>query len=128
MALFTREQLAAYLQVEVSSIPEATYEIIELKVRTEIVNLIGQARFDAAGEAVFLSVALDMAKRQVQNASGLRSEQATIDDYTRTLTYASETVVPFEATLDERRRIRRAAGLKNAFTIRIADECPRPAC
>lgn len=128
MALFTREQLAAYLQVDVASIPEATYEVIELKIRTEIINLIGQARFDAVSEAVFLSVALDMAKRQFQNAAGLRSEQATIDDYTTTLTYASETVVPFEATMDERRRIRRAAGLKGAFTIRIFDECSRPAC
>jgi hypothetical protein len=128
MALFSREDLAAFLQVDVSAVSDATYLLIERKIRVEITNLIGQSRFDAAGEAVFFSVALDMAKRLFQNSSGLRSEQSTIDDYTRTVTYASETVVPFEASLDEQRRIRKAAGLRNAFTIRIADECPRPAC
>lgn len=124
MALFTRDQLAAYLQVDVTSIPEATYEVIELKIRTEIINLIGQARFDAVDESVFFSVALDMAKRLFQNAAGLRSEQATIDDYTRTLTYASETVVPFEASRDEQRRIKRAAGMSAAFSVAVFDECP----
>jgi predicted GNAT family acetyltransferase len=128
MALFAKDQLAAYLQVDVALIADATYEVIELKIRTEIINLIGQARFDATDETKFFSVALDMAKRLYQNASGLRSEQATIDDYTRTLTYASETVVPFEASIDEQRRIRRAAGLKNAFTIRVFDERSRSAC
>lgn len=123
MALFSKDDLAAFLQVAPASIDEATYTLIERKVHVEIVNLIGQARFDAAGEGVFFSVALDMAKRMFQNASGLRSEQSTIDDYTRTLTYASETVVPFEASLDEQRRIRRAAGLKRSFSIRILDEC-----
>lgn len=124
MALFTRDQLAAYLQVDVTSIPEATYEVIELKIRTEIINLIGQARFDAVDESVFFSVALDMAKRLFQNAAGLRSEQATIDDYTRTLTYASETVAPFETSRDEQRRIRKAAGMSAAFSVAVFDECP----
>jgi cell division inhibitor SulA len=71
---------------------------------------------------------LDMAKRMYTNASGLRSTQETIDDYTRTLTYASETVTSFEVSEDERRRVRRAAGMKNAFSIVIRDECHRPAC
>lgn len=124
MALFTKDDLAAYLQVAASTITDATYTLIEKKIRVEIVNLIGQTRFDAAGEAVFFSVALDMAKRLFQNAAGLRSEQATIDDYTRTLTYASETVVPFEASRDEQRRIRKAAGMKAAFSVRVFDECP----
>lgn len=122
MALFTKEQLAAYLQIDPASIPEVTYEVIELKIRTEIINLIGQTRFDAVDESVFFSVALDMAKRLYQNASGLRSEQATIDDYTRTLTYASETVVPFETSRDEQRRIRKAAGMSAAFSVAIRDE------
>ncbi|MEU5156752.1 hypothetical protein [Glycomyces sp. NPDC021274] len=125
MALFTKDQLAAYLQVDPASIPDVTYTVIEEKVRAEIINLVGQTRFDNAGEAKFFSVALDMAKRMYTNASGLRSRQETIDDYTQTLTYASETVAPFEPTLDEQRRIRRAAGLKGAFSIRIlADDCP----
>jgi predicted GNAT family acetyltransferase len=122
MALFTKEQLAAYLQIDPASIPEVTYEVIELKIRTEIINIIGQARFDAVDESVFFSVALDMAKRLYQNAAGLRSEQATIDDYTRTLTYASETVAPFETSRDEQRRIRKAAGMSAAFSVAIRDE------
>jgi hypothetical protein len=128
MALFTKDDLAAFLQVDPSSIDEGTYTLLERKIRVEIINLIGQSRFDSAGEAVFFSVALDMAKRMYTNASGLRSTQETIDDYTRTLTYASETVTSFEVSEDERRRIRRAAGLKGAFSIVIRDECPRPAC
>jgi hypothetical protein len=128
MALFTKDDLAAFLQVDPSDVAEGTYLLLERKIRVEIVNVIGQDKFDAAGEAVFFSVALDMAKRMYQNASGLRSEQATIDDYTRTLTYASETVAPFETTADDRRRIRRAAGLGSAFSVAVFDECPRPAC
>jgi predicted GNAT family acetyltransferase len=126
--LFTKDQLAAYLQVAADSIDDATYTVIELKIRTEIINIIGQARFDATDESKFFSVALDMAKRMYTNASGLRSTQETIDDYTRTLTYASETVTSFEVSEDERRRVRRAAGMKNAFSIVIRDECHRPAC
>lgn len=123
MALFTKEDLAAFLQVAAASIDDATYTLIEKKIRIEIVNLIGQARFDAAGEEVFFSVALDMAKRLYQNAAGIRSQQETIDDYTRIDTYASETVQPFEASLNEQRRIRKAAGMKSAFSIAIRDEC-----
>lgn len=123
MALFTKEDLAAFLQVAAASIDDATYTLIEKKIRVEIVNLIGQARFDAAGEEVFFSVALDMAKRLYQNAAGIRSQQETIDDYTRIDTYASETVQPFEASLNEQRRIRKAAGMKSAFSIAIRDDC-----
>ena len=123
MALFTEPDLAAYLQVDVAAIPDATYALIEKKIRVEIVNLIGQTRFDAAGEEVFFSVALDMAKRLYQNASGLRSRQETIDDYTQIDTYASETVVPFEASRDEQRRIRKAAGMSSAFSVVVRDEC-----
>lgn len=123
MALFTKDDLAAFLQVEASSIPDATYTLIEKKIRVEIVNLISQASFDAAGEAVFFSVALDMAKRLFSNPSGLRSQQGTIDDYTEILTFASETVTSFEVSRDEVRRVRKAAGLGNAFSVAVRDEC-----
>jgi len=123
MALFTKDQLAAFLQIDTASIEVATYEVIELKIRTDIINLIGQARFDAVAESVFFSVALDMAKRLYQNAAGIRSQQETIDDYTRIDTYASETVKSFEASLDEQRRIRKAAGMKAAFSVAIRDDC-----
>lgn len=121
MALFTKADLAAYLQVDVSAITDATYLLIEQKVRVEIVNCIGQARFDATDESRFFSVALDMAKRMYANPQGIRSEQRTIDDYTRTTTYASETVTAFEATRDDCRRIRKAAGLSDAFSIAILE-------
>lgn len=123
MALFTEADLAAFLQVDVAAIPDATYTLIEKKIRVEIVNLIGQTRFDAAGEEVFFSVALDMAKRLYQNPTGIRSQQESIDDYTRIDTYASETVAPFETSRDEQRRIRKAAGMGSAFSIAIRDEC-----
>lgn len=123
MALFTKAELAAFLQVTEASIDEATYTLIEKKIRVEIVNLIGQAKFDEAGEEPFFSVALDMAKRLYQNASGIRSQQETIDDYTRIDTYASETVQPFETSRDEQRRIRRAAGVGSAFSVVVRDEC-----
>jgi hypothetical protein len=123
MSLFTKDDLAAFLQVDAASIPDPTYTLIEKKIRVEIVNLIGQASFDAAGEEVFFSVALDMAKRLFTNPSGLRSQQGTIDDYTQILTYASETVTSFDVSRDEVRRIRKAAGLGSAFSIAIRDEC-----
>lgn len=123
MALFTKDELAAFLQIDPASIEDGTYTLIEKKIRVDIVNLIGQARFDAAGEAVFFSVALDMAKRLFQNAAGIRSQQETIDDYTRIDTYASETVKSFEASLDEQRRIRKAAGMTAAFSIAPRDDC-----
>jgi hypothetical protein len=123
MALFTKDDLAAFLQVDASLIPDATYTLIEKKIGVEIVNQIGQARFDEVGEAVFFSVALDMAKRLFTNPSGLRSQQGTIDDYTEILTFASETVTSFEVSRDEVRRIRKAAGLGNAFSVVVRDEC-----
>jgi hypothetical protein len=123
MALFTKDDLAAFLQVDASTITDATYTLIEKKIRVEIVNLIGQTRFDAAGEGVFFSVALDMAKRLHQNPTGIRSQQESIDDYTRIDTFASETVQPFETSRDEQRRVRRAAGLGGAFSVVVRDEC-----
>lgn len=123
MALFTKAELAAFLKVAVASIDEATYTVDEKKIRVEIINEIGQTRFDDAGEAVFFSVALDMAKRLYQNAEGIRSQQETIDDYTRIDTYASETVASFEVSRDEQRRIRKAAGISSAFSVAVGDDC-----
>lgn len=118
MALFTREQLAAYLQRDVS---ESSYEVLEQKVRVEIINVIGQARFDATEESRFFSVALDMAQQMGLNPGGLRSVQESIDDWSTTETYAAETVGEFDATVGMIRRIRRAAGMTNAFSIPIVD-------
>lgn len=121
MALFTKADLAAYLQVAESDVADGTYLLLEQKVRTEIVNVTGQARFEATDETRFFSVALDMARRMYTNPSGLRSQQESIDDYSRVDTFASETVQPFAASGDEHRRIRRAAGMRGAFSIVIGE-------
>jgi hypothetical protein len=121
MALFTKEQLAAYLQKDVSEISDGTYEVLEQKIRVEIINIIGQARFDSTDELRFFSVALDMAQQMGLNPSGLRSVQESIDDWSTTETYAAETVGEFDATTGMIRRIRKAAGMKNAFSIAILD-------
>lgn len=48
-------------------------------------------------------------RRSANNQDGLRSESTSIDDYTKTRTYATETVnVPIMLTDDERDRIRKA--------------------
>lgn len=121
MALFTKEQLAAYLQKDASEISDVTYEVLEQKIRVEIINIVGQARFDSTDEARFFSVALDMAQQMGINPNGLRSVQESIDDYSTTETYAAETVGEFDATVGMIRRIRKAAGMKNAFSIAILD-------
>ena len=121
MALFTKEQLAAYLDKDVSAISDARYEVLEQKIRTEIINIVGQTRFDSTDEGRFFSVALDMAKQMGMNPDGLRSHQESIDDWSTTDTYAAETIGDFEATQTDIRRIRKAAGMKNAFSIAIVD-------
>jgi hypothetical protein len=121
MALFTKEQLAAYLQKDASEISDATYEVLEQKIRVEIINIIGQTRFDSTDELRFFSVALDMAQQMGLNPGGLRSVQESIDDWSTTETYAAETVGEFDATTGMIRRIRKAAGMRNAFSIAILD-------
>lgn len=121
MAIFTREELATYLQVDLADISTDTSNLLNTLVTTEIVNTIGQARFDAVDVARFLAVGLDMAKRMHVNPKGLRSTQASIDDYSTTNTYASETIVSTQATADEQRRIRRAAKLNRQFTIAVTE-------
>src|SRR5919106_3081980 len=121
MALFTKEQLAAYLQKDSSEISDATYEVLEQKIEVEIVNVIGQTRFDSTPEISFFSVALDMAKQMGINPGGLRSVQESIDDFSTTETYAAETVGEFDASVGMIRRIRKAAGMRNAFSIAIVE-------
>lgn len=121
MSLFTKDQLAAYLDVDVSSISDTRYEVLELKIETEIVNIVGQTRFDSTDESRFFSVALDMAREMGINPQGLRSHQESIDDWSWTDTYAAETVAEFDASVGLVRRIRKAAGMKNAFSIAILD-------
>lgn len=119
MAIFTKDDLAAYLQVD--DIDDATALLLLELVTTEITTIVGESRFSSTPEQRFKPVALDMAKRMYNNPSGLRSHQESLDDWSETDTYAAETVQPFEVTLSEHRRIRKAAGMRGAFSIEILD-------
>ena len=114
--LFTIEELAAYLQVPVDSLDEATVSLLRDLAGQDIVNLIGEARFLAKGAAAFKGCALLHAKADYTNPTGLRSRTHSIDDYSETEVFATETTAgvdrgAFEAC------VRRAAGMRGAFTI-----------
>ena len=114
--LFTLEELAAYLQVPAESLDEDTVELLRNLAGTDIVNLIGKQRFLARGAAAFKGCALRHAKADYTNPTGLRSRTHSIDDYSETEVFATETTAgvdrgAFEAC------VRRAAGMRGAFTI-----------
>lgn len=114
--LFTIEELAAYLQVPVEDLDPVTVALLRGLAGTEIVNLIGQVRFEARGAAAFKPCALAYAKGDYTNPTGLRSKTHSIDDYSETEVFATETTSgvdrgSFEAC------VRRAAGIRGAFTI-----------
>lgn len=114
--LFTIEELAAYLQVPVESLDEATVSLLRDLAGQDIVNLIGEKRFLEKGAAAFKACALMYAKASHANPTGLRSRTHSIDDYSETEVYATETTTGvdrggFEAC------VRRAAGVRGAFTI-----------
>lgn len=114
--LFTLEELAAYLQVPAESLDEDTVELLRNLAGTDIVNLIGEQRFLARGAAAFKGCALLHAKADYTNPTGLRSRTHSIDDYSETEVFATETTAgvdrgAFEAC------VRRAAGMRGAFTI-----------
>ena len=114
--LFTLEELAAYLQVPVDSLDEATVELLRDLAGQDVVNLIGEDRFLARGAAAFKACALMHAKGGYTNPSGLRSYTESIDDYSETRVFASETVSGVDRSGFEA-CVRRAAGLRAAFTI-----------
>lgn len=114
--LFTAEELAAYLQVPVDSLDEATVGLLRDLAGQDIVNIIGVDRFEARGAAAFRGCALAHAKADYTNPTGLRSRTHSIDDYSETEVFATETTSgvdrgSFEAC------VRRAAGMRGAFTI-----------
>lgn len=116
MAIFTKAELATYLKVDLSSISDDEYNLTLELITTEITNVVGQTRYDAVSETVFKPIALEIAKSMSANPEGLRTEQESIDDYNRSVTYASETVAVAVST-DQERRIRRAAGIGSAFSM-----------
>lgn len=122
--LFTREELASYLQIP--EVDNATTDLLLALVTTEIRTAVGGSDYDAmvdADQLRFKGVALEAVKRCYLNPSGLRS--ASIDDYSET--FATETFGGVELTEVERDRIDRILGRSSgAFTIRPAGEvdCP----
>lgn len=118
LALFTLEELDAWVQATVA--PATGALVLEL-VTTVIRNEIGADRYDALTDLSPLKlIALDVARRMQRNADGRRSTSEQIDDYTTTVTYASETLQPPVLTSDDIDGIWRALGVRRtgAFTIR----------
>lgn len=114
--LFTLEELAAYLQVPAESLDEDTVELLRDLAGADIVNLIGEKRFLAKGAAAFKACALMHAKADYTNPTGLRSYTESIDDYSETKVYATETTTGVDRSGFEA-CVRRAAGIRGAFTI-----------
>lgn len=127
--LFTLPELDAYTQ---STVPEATGTLALALVTTLIRTEVGAATYDALTDVTALKpVALDVARRMLLNPGGQRSTSRQLDDYTETVTYASETLMAAAGLTDnERDRIRDALGLRpvGAFTIRPAAPCRPVLC
>ncbi|MEU4399776.1 hypothetical protein [Micromonospora orduensis] len=116
--LFTLAELDAWAQ---TTVPEATGTLVLELVTTLIRGEVGADRYDALTDLSPLKpIALDVARRMIRNADGRRSVASQIDDYSETVTYASETLAAPFLTADDRDRLWRALGLRGsaAFTIR----------
>jgi hypothetical protein len=116
--LFTLEELDAWAQTTVGA---ATGALVLDLVTTAIRGEVGADRYDALEDLTPLKlVALDVARRMIRNADGRRSTQKQLDDYSTTVTYATETLAAPYLTEDDIARIWAALGVKprGAFTIR----------
>lgn len=118
--LFSIEEFAAYVQVDVDDLDETTVELLRELAGTDIVNLIGESRFLARGAAAFKNCALSHAKADFANPKGLRSRTESIDDYSTTEVMAVETTTGVDQSSFED-CVRRAARLSRAFSIAITD-------
>lgn len=128
IVLFTQPELV--LWAPTAGVNEATYQLVLELVTTAIRGEVGAARYDALDDLTPLKlIALDLARRMLRNAAGLRSTSRAVDDYTETDTFATETLQPPDLTTDDIDRLWRALGVRTAgaFTIRPAgtpDLCP----
>lgn len=116
--LYTTEEFATYIglaTIDDLNVPRA--ELIRDLIASDIAELVGPVRYTATDPARFKSVAIEVAARSYANPEKFRSLQESIDDYSRMETYATETIAPPEFTAAEARRLRKAAGLRSAFTI-----------
>ena len=102
--LFTLEEFVSYLQVPEFDTFTATLarELTTIAIREEV----GAATYDALTDvSAFKPIALAVAKRVVWNPEGLRSRAEQIDDYSQTLTYATETLADAVLSQAEKARI-----------------------
>lgn len=120
--LFQIGELVSLMQR--SEFDTATGELLRELVTIEIRNAVGPAAYDAMTDVTaFKALALSVAKRAAGNPEGLRSRQRSIDDYSETDTYATETLFEVELTDSDRARIDRIMGRDGgAFTIRPAGQ------
>lgn len=123
-ALFDLRHLQLYLADDTitAEVGKFAHDLIASDIR----NAIGAARYDALTDlSVLRSIALEVARRRGMNPGGLRSE--AIDDYT--VQYASESIGGSLLTVDEIRRLRRAAGIRSgAFSITPTAPTPPDPC
>jgi hypothetical protein len=125
LGLFTLPELDSWAQ---TTIPEPTGTLVLELVTTTIRTEVGAERYDALEDLTPLKlVALDVARRMIRNADGRRSYARQLDDFSTTVTYATETLASPDLTEDDIDRIWRALGLRTAgaFTIRPAGASDR---
>jgi hypothetical protein len=118
-ALFTIAELRSWTRPDLTdAMAELALELVTIDIR----RYVGAVRYDALLDLTPLKrVALDYAKRMVRNADGKRSTSRSVDDYTETDTFATETLQPAELTAADEAAIDKALGddtPAGAFTIR----------
>ncbi|MFI6238343.1 hypothetical protein ACIBEF_00525 [Micromonospora sp. NPDC050795] len=116
--LFTLPELDAWAQ---AAVPVATGTLALELVTSLIRSEVGADRYDALLDLSPLKpVALGVARRMIRNADGRRSVDLKLDDFSETVTYASETLAGPFLTPDDVDRLWRALGVRRsgAFTIR----------
>jgi hypothetical protein len=118
VGLFTLDELNAYVQ---ATVPAATAALVLELVTAAIRGEVGASRYDALTDLTPLKlIALDLARRMQRNADGRRSTARQLDDFSTTVTYATETLQTPDLTDADIERIWRALGVRTAgaFTIR----------
>lgn len=120
--LFTLPELDAWAQ---TTVPVATGTLVLELVTTLVRSEVGADRYDALTDLTPLKpVALDVARRMIRNADGRRSVASQIDDYSETVTYASETLAAPFLTSDDIARLWLALGVRRSGAFTIAPAVP----
>lgn len=123
--LFTQAELTIYARG--LSVDADSYALALRLVTTAIRGYVGSSTYDNLTDlSPLMLVALDLGRRILRNADGLRSSSYQIDDYTETRTFAAETLDVPDLTADDQARIDIALGraTSGAFTIRPAYIAP----